>query len=156
MLNIQEHNGLCLLFSKKKTGCQGTWLDPDPYRSTNRRTWKHNHHRRKYTNENDTEALFFSEVRRYAYILGMTTGTPPHKKQQLHWHPGTGRSRSLVTSQTNRQVISRLQLGLPHVYGHLDYRVRLQLYPSPEYNSSRSVTKLYIFDKYLTLFYSTS
>lgn len=70
----------CVCYSrKKKTGCQGTWLDPDPYRSTNRRTWKHNHHRRKYANENDTEALFFNEVPRYAYILGMTTGTPPHK-----------------------------------------------------------------------------
>ena len=62
-------------------------------------------------------------------ILGaMITGAPPHKTAAT---PASGRSRSLVAIQTSRRVVSWLQQGLPHIYGLLGYRVRLQLYPSP-------------------------
>jgi hypothetical protein len=62
-------------------------------------------------------------------IIGaMTTGAPPHKTAATL---ASERSRGLAATQTSRRVVSWLQQGLPHIYSPLEYRIQLQLYPSP-------------------------
>ena len=78
------------------------------------------------------------------HLRSMTTSASPIR-QQLHWHPDAASSLSIPVTK------------LPHWYNNgvfifmspLGYRVSLQLYPSPQYNLSSSITKLYTYSTYI-------